>query len=586
MAKSAQRTSGPPPGADRSTVDMRRVGASGDVVGGGSSKMIRCAIYTRKSTEEGLEQEFNSLDAQREACVAYIASQRHEGWVLSPELYDDGGFSGGNMNRPGLMALMAEVQAGRIQVIVVYKVDRLTRSLADFAKIVEVLDGNGASFVSVTQSFNTTTSMGRLTLNVLLSFAQFEREVTGERIRDKIAASKRKGMWTGGPVPLGYDVQDRKLVVNANEAETVRAIFRRYLELGSIVTTIVALDADGVLTKVSKARDGGTRGGIAWSRGALAHLLANRVYIGEMRHKQQHYPGQHDAIVPRPLWDAVQEQLERNRVDRISESNIRHDNLLAGWLYDGLGRRMQGSQTNRGGKRYHYYVTNPADVVEVPGQIVRVPAPALHAAVLDRLRTFLTNQTLVYDAVDGVRLTRESASTAIATAASLGARLSDEPHRASDLIVRADLHDDRLDLQLDLKSLAQSQTEGQRPENHLLSIPMTRARRGKDVRLVLTDNTNVVRTPVDPALIKLVATARGAWTAMLAAGDTSLDDVAKAQGYSADYFTHLLRLATLAPCIVQSIVDGQQPIMVTRKHLARMKNIPLAWDAQRVALGY
>jgi DNA invertase Pin-like site-specific DNA recombinase len=208
-------------------------------------KVIRCAIYTRKSTEEGLEQAFNSLDAQREACVAYVASQRHEGWVLSPELYDDGGFSGGNMNRPGLAQLMAEVEAGRLHVIVVYKVDRLTRSLADFAKIVEVLDKAGASFVSVTQSFNTTTSMGRLTLNVLLSFAQFEREVTGERIRDKIAASKRKGMWMGGPVPLGYDVQDRKLIVNQSEAETVRLIFDRYLRLGSVVATVESLERDG-----------------------------------------------------------------------------------------------------------------------------------------------------------------------------------------------------------------------------------------------------------------------------------------------------------------------------------------------------
>jgi DNA invertase Pin-like site-specific DNA recombinase len=585
MHKLPARTKGRAPGGSRSTAEARHGSVGGDGVNP-NGKLVRCAIYTRKSTEEGLEQEFNSLDAQREASVAYIASQRHEGWVLSPELYDDGGFSGGNMNRPGLAALMAEVQAGRIQVIVVYKVDRLTRSLADFAKIVEVLDGNGASFVSVTQSFNTTTSMGRLTLNVLLSFAQFEREVTGERIRDKIAASKRKGMWTGGPVPLGYDVQDRKLVVNAEEAETVRAIFQRYLDLGSIVTTIAALDADGVLTKVSKTRDGGTRGGIAWSRGALAHLLANRVYIGEMRHKQQHFPGQHDAIVPRSLWEAVQEQLERNRLNRISETNQRHDHMLAGRLYDGLGRRMQGSQTNRGGRRYHYYVTNPADVDKVPGQTVRVPAPALHGAVLDRLRTFLTSQTMVYDAVNGVRLTQQSASAAIETAAALGARLSEEACLATDLIARADLHDDRLDLQLDLSALLQPHGDVHQPLAHTVSIAMTRVRRGKDVRLVLADDTNVVKSAADPALIKLLATARGAWTAMLAAGDTSLDDVAKAQGYSADYFTHLLRLATLAPCIVQSIVEGRQPIMVTRKHLSRMKNIPIAWDAQRVALSY
>jgi DNA invertase Pin-like site-specific DNA recombinase len=571
--------------ANRSDAGARCDDGGNNAVGT-HGKLVRCAIYTRKSTEEGLEQAFNSLDAQREACVAYIASQRHEGWVLSPELYDDGGFSGGNMNRPGLTALMAEVQAGRIQVIIVYKVDRLTRSLADFAKIVEVLDGAGASFVSVTQSFNTTTSMGRLTLNVLLSFAQFEREVTGERIRDKIAASKRKGMWTGGPVPLGYDVIDRKLVVNVEEAETVQAIFKRYLDLGSIVSTIASLDDNGILTKVTNTRDGGTRSGIVWSRGALSHLLTNRVYIGEMRHKQQHFPGQHEAIVPRPLWDAVQDQLERNRINRISETNLRHDNLLAGRLYDGMGRRMQGTQTNRGGKRYHYYVTNPADAIDLPGRPVRVPAPALHAAILDRLGTFLTNQTRVYDAIGGAGLTQQAATAGFAMAASIGALLSDEPNVAANLIGRADLHDDRIELQLCLDILLPPKSQADQPLIHLLSIPMTRARRGKDVRLILADDSNALQTPADPALIKLVATARGAWTAMLAAGDASLDDVAKGQGYSADYFTHLLRLATLAPCIVQSIVDGRQPITVTRKHLASMKNIPLAWDAQRIALGY
>ena len=268
--------------------------------------LVRCAIYTRKSTEEGLEQAFNSLDAQREACAAYIASQRHEGWVPTNELYDDGGFSGGNMERPELRQLMADVQAGRVDVIVVYKVDRLTRALSDFAKIVEVLDRAGASFVSVTQSFNTTTSMGRLTLNVLLSFAQFEREVTGERIRDKIAASKKKGMWMGGPVPLGYDVKDRLLVVNQAEADTVRQIFERYKTHGSIAATVTHLELIGIKTKRTQSSTGAPRGGIAWTRGGLAHFLTNRVYIGEVRHRDQHYPGAHAAIVPAELWGCRQ----------------------------------------------------------------------------------------------------------------------------------------------------------------------------------------------------------------------------------------------------------------------------------------
>ena len=320
-------------------------------------KTIRCAIYTRKSTEEGLEQAFNSLDAQREACAAYVESQRHEGWVLSPEFYDDGGFSGGDMNRPGLTALMAEVQAGRIQVIVVYKVDRLTRSLADFAKIVEVLDGAGASFVSVTQSFNTTTSMGRLTLNVLLSFAQFEREVSGERICDKIAASKRKGMWMGGPVPLGYEVRDRKLVVNETEAATVRHIFQRYLEPGSVVSTTESLNRAGVVTKVAGTADGQQRGGGAWSRGTVGHLLQNPAYLGKVRYKGLCFPSEHTGIVARDVWNAVQAQFATNRVIRVQARNLAHANLLGGLLFDGLGRRMKSSQAAKGSKRYHYYET-------------------------------------------------------------------------------------------------------------------------------------------------------------------------------------------------------------------------------------
>src|SRR6218665_2184256 len=240
-------------------------------------RAIRCAIYTRKSTEEGLDQEFNSLDAQREACAAYVLSQKHEGWSLLPDYYDDGGYSGGNMDRPGLKRLLADVQAGKVDVIVVYKVDRLTRALSDFSKIVDVLDAAGASFVSVTQAFNTTTSMGRLTLNVLLSFAQFEREVMGERVRDKIAASKRKGIWMGGPVPLGYDVVDRKLVINEAEAETVRHIFRRYLELGSVRELMAALAREDVRSKVMTMRDGSKRGGCHFVRGPLYCLLKNPI---------------------------------------------------------------------------------------------------------------------------------------------------------------------------------------------------------------------------------------------------------------------------------------------------------------------
>src|SRR6266404_98688 len=282
---------------------------------------VRCAVYTRKSSEEGLEQEFNSLQAQREACEAFITSQRHEGWVCLRAGYDDGGFSGARIDRPALQRLLADLTAGRVDTVVVYKIDRLARSLADFAKIVEILDARGASFVSVTQQFNTTTSMGRLTLNVLLSFAQFEREVIGERIRDKIAASKKKGMWMGGVPPLGYRAQDGKLIIVDNEAETVRFIFRRYGELGSVRLLKAELDARGIQSRLRTSASGRPRGGKPFARGALYLMLQNRIYRGEIVHKQSH-PGEHTPIIDQPLWDAVQAQLASNAAERNSSAHI------------------------------------------------------------------------------------------------------------------------------------------------------------------------------------------------------------------------------------------------------------------------
>lgn len=549
------------------------------------TKIVRCAIYTRKSTDEGLEQAFNSLDAQREACAAYIASQKHEGWVASPELYDDGGFSGGNMNRPGLNALMAEVKAGRIQVIVVYKVDRLTRALSDFAKIVEVLDAQGASFVSVTQSFNTTTSMGRLTLNVLLSFAQFEREVTSERIRDKVAASKKKGMWMGGPVPLGYDVHDRKLVVNASEAASVRHIFDRYLELGSVVATVAALNRDGVTTKRTLTTDGAHRGGIPWMRGGLAHLLGNRIYIGEVRHRDEHFPGEHDAIIATDIWDQAQSQLAGNRVLRAGLTNLSHPNLLRGILYDGLGRRMQGSQANRGARRYHYYITNPKDVLTTPGKSWRLPAADLEATVTQRLIAFLTNSAALYDAATAARLSDDALAAFIGRANSAAGKIKDDPAVSLKLLRRVDVHDERVDLTLCIDVLMSPVAERTEPVVHELSMPMARIKRGKDVRMVIGDGAPSL-SPADPGLIKLVATARAAWQAMMASGDAPLAEVAKAQGYLPEHFTLLLRLSTLAPCIVTAIVEGRQPMTLNRQRLATITKLPKDWAGQRVALGF
>jgi site-specific DNA recombinase len=352
-------------------------------------KLARCAIYTRKSTDHNLDLEFNSLDAQREACEAYIKSQAHEGWRLVPAFYDDGGISGASLERPALQALLSEIQAGRIDTVVVYKVDRLTRSLADFAKLVELFDQHGVSFVSITQSFNTTTSMGRLTLNVLLSFAQFEREVIGERVRDKIAASKRKGIWVGGPVPLGYASINKKLVIVPEEAETVREIFRRYLELGAVRLLAADLDKSGIKSKIRDLSGGRTSGGGRFGVGALSHFLKNRFYIGEIAYRGEIHPGEHEPILDRSVFEEVQAKLLSNNVERGLKLKGSLS-LLAGRIYDDRGNRMLPSHTVKNGVRYRYYVCSAiqqkrdSDV----GSVSRVPAPEIEDLVIKAMRVF------------------------------------------------------------------------------------------------------------------------------------------------------------------------------------------------------
>src|SRR5579863_6857860 len=323
-----------------------------------AKKLLRCAIYTRKSTDHNLDLEFNSLHAQREACEAYIKSQAHEGWRLIQARYDDGAFSGASLDRPALQELLTEVQAGKIDIIVVYKVDRLTRSLADFAKLVELFDQHSVSFVSVIQQFNTTTSMGRLTLNVLLSFAQFEREVTSERIRDKIAASKRKGLWVGGPLPLGYEMKDSKIAVVEGEAERVRLIFRRYLELGSVNELVRDLKERNIRTKTRLLSTGATRGGIPFGRGALNYLLGNHFYIGEVKYKNEILPGEQPPIMDRALFEAVRQKSLAQWSHRTVMRN-KSDHLLAGLLFDDAGHRMIPTHATKAGIRYRYYVSTP-----------------------------------------------------------------------------------------------------------------------------------------------------------------------------------------------------------------------------------
>ena len=355
-----------------------------------SKKLLRCAVYTRKSTDHNLDLEFNSLDAQREACEAYIKSQAHEGWRLIPEYYDDGAFSGASLERPALQQLLTEVKAGKIDIIVVYKVDRLTRSLADFAKLVELFDQHSVSFVSVTQSFNTTSSMGRLTLNVLLSFAQFEREVIGERVRDKIAASKAKGIWVGGSIPLGYATVNKKLVIVPEEAETVRLIFQRYLDLGSINALIEDLDRRGVRTRSLKLTSGQTRGNIRFGTGALYWTLRNRLYLGEILFKGKIYAGEHPPILDRELFDAVRAKLANQAAER--QLKIRASAaILIGRIYDDRGNRMTPTHTNKRGARYRYYVSHALlqKRHKEAGTAGRVSAPELEAMVVRVGREYL-----------------------------------------------------------------------------------------------------------------------------------------------------------------------------------------------------
>ena len=349
-------------------------------------RKTRCAVYTRKSSEEGLDMDFNSLHAQRESCEAYITSQKQEGWVLVPDQYDDGGISGGTLERPALQRMLADIEAGRVDVVVVYKIDRLSRSLMDFAKLVDVFDRHNVTFVSVTQTFNTTTSMGRLTLNILLSFAQFEREVTGERIRDKIAASRKKGMWMGGNPPLGYDVRDRNLIVNADEANTVRMIFKRFLTVGSATLLSKDLTAEGVMSKRGKPIN----------KGYLYKLLKNQVYIGKAVHKGKAYPGEHEAIITQDLWNKVRTIISESPRTRANHTRAQTPALLKGIIFGADGRAMTPVHTKKKNKLYRYYVAAELLKGETPDGIVRrVPAGEIEAAVIDHVRGLLRAPEIV-----------------------------------------------------------------------------------------------------------------------------------------------------------------------------------------------
>jgi site-specific DNA recombinase len=576
---------------------------------------VRCAIYTRKSSEEGLEQEFNSLDAQREACEAYIRSQKHEGWQALPQLYDDPGYSGGNMDRPALKHLLADITAKKINVVVVYKVDRLTRSLTDFAKIVEIFDANNVSFVSITQAFNTTTSMGRLTLNVLLSFAQFEREVTGERIRDKIAASKKKGLWMGGQPALGYDVRDRKLIVNEAEAETVRAIFRRYLALGSVRELKAVLDAEGVVSKHRTAANGDAYGGQSFSRGALYQLLQNRVYCGEIAHKGVAYPGEHSAIVGQDLWRQVQKKLEANGVERSgARDRAKLAYLLAGLLFDAEGEAMTPTHAVKKGVRYRYYVSRRliTDIKANGGretcrreQGQRLPAGDLERLVVERLKSFLADPDAVTDCLPRRRRSAPNVKRALHAAAKMVRVIAEEAGKTFELlrplIVAARVHPDRIDIELaadrvtdallngggsigdrlDATDLAVAADDDRRI---LLTIGARLQRAGMEMRFVV-DGVEV-GAPPDAGLVRLLTRAHSLARRLATNPSVTLEEAGAAEEMGAPYAARLMRLNFLAPDVVIAILNGRQPAALTATKLMADTRFPLAWSKQRKALGF
>ena len=521
----------------------------------GSAKAVRCAIYTRVSTDQKLEQDFNSLDAQYDASQAYIRSQAHAGWTLLRGKYDDGGFSGGDTDRPALQRLLEDVRAGKIDVIVVYKVDRLTRSLSDFAKLVELFDRYNVSFVSVTQQFNTTTSMGRLTLNVLLSFAQFEREVTSERIRDKISASKRKGLWVGGMVPLGYDTKGRKITVNEAEAEPVRTIFRSYLKLGSLNLLMAELRKRGIVSKIRKLRTGEKVGGIPFTRGPLAHLLRNRFYIGEIHFKGEVLQGEQPAILDRDLFEAVQVKLSEQATNHTA-SRMQSSALLSGRIFDDRGNRMTSSHARKGNTKYRYYLSSALfnGAADCAGSVRRVPATDIEALVIKSVREHLKPAQPIDD--------RNLVATHVA-------RVELQP---SELIIH----------------LAQLEVSDRKvsAENSLRiawrKAPTTRRREILLPEGTLQQNARPMRSETRATLVASIARGRR-WLDELATDVTATTErIAKREGCSVRKVNMTISLTFLAPDLVKAAIDGRLPHGMG---VARLADLPAEWSKQHQMLG-
>src|ERR1700732_592197 len=551
-----------------------------------NKERVRCAIYTRKSSEEGLEQSFNSLEAQREACRAYVLSQKHEGWIVLANQYDDGGFSGGTMERPGLKQLLTDIRAGKVDTVVVYKVDRLTRSLTDFSKIIEIFDAQKVSFVSVTQHFNTTSSMGRLTLNVLLSFAQFERAVHGERIRDKIAASKKKGMWMGGLVPLGYDCVDRQLVVNQVEANTVREIFRQYLRLGCVNKLKQFLEHKQIRSKVRTSTAGRTGGGATYSRGALYHLLNNRIYIGETVHRKESYTGQHKPIVPRQLWNKVTARLRENNQSHRKGKSHSTPSRLSGKLFDSSGVRFTPTHSSKNGRRYRYYTSQT--VVRKSGSkpaITRFPAQELERFVLSQIHHMLQEPSEFTAGMKDASK-RDAVTERVRDFAKEWPTLDESKQHefAGNISRRVTIGQSVVWIEIDktrlLANLLGWKSEAlpaSRPDKHnilKLAGDFKVLRRGGELRVIAPQGDSPQREKV-PSLVKAVARARG-WYERIVSGEIgTIGQLALKSGLTRRYVRRILQCAILSPQITDALLTGKHRPNLTVKELLR--GVPLDW---------
>ncbi len=546
-------------------------------------KKVRCAIYTRKSSEEGLEQDFNSLHAQLEACAAYILSQAGEGWSLVPDRYDDGGLSGGSLERPALRRLLTDVAAGLIDIIVVYKVDRLTRSLLDFSKLVEAFEKADTSFVSVTQSFNTTTSMGRLTLNMLLSFAQFEREVTAERIRDKIAASKAKGMWMGGTPPLGYEPIGRSLAIIEEHAEIVRDIYGRYLALGNVRLLAQELAREGIMSPERTSGKGRKFGGSQFSRGQLYAILKNPIYVGNIVHRGQTHEGQQPAIIDGSTWNQVQEKLaDHCRGERrVRTSNT---SLLAGRIVDEAGEPLVAVHACKGKVRYRYYVSRSLQrgTVQKANGGLRLPAREIEALVAEQVAAFFDDATRLMTHLPASIMTShlpEISDRCRALAVELRQR---DRGRVAEIVTRVCVFDQRVEIDISFDEVLRFldlPAAGDIAQAITIAARVRLTRTGRAVRLVQPNGSTAGTSAPNAALLRLLLKAREWWTT-LRQGGVDISTFAREQRVTPAYVTRVVRLAFLAPSVVEAILQGRHQVTATGGALTATDGIPASWRLQ------